>query len=172
MPLTRRQRMRRAALICCHFLRNLAFYRAGWQHGHLRKNSQFWRNANGNFIDICVLEWCKIFADERGAHFWRTIIAEPDQFFPGLLEFTKQDSDQFNCYVNEMKLYRDKFIAHLDSELVMHIPKMRIGCKCISYFYNYVLAHENDGNDFPDAPPSAYHYYKMFAHQGRTEYLK
>jgi hypothetical protein len=71
--MTRRSRVRRLFILCNHFLRNLAFYRTGWRRGGVdqeptlrRKESQFWVNVNGNFIDICALEWCKLFGDKKG----------------------------------------------------------------------------------------------------------
>ncbi len=66
--MTRRERLRQVKILCCHFLRNLAFYKAGWRKGELIFKDQFWVNANGNFIDVCVLEWCKLFGDKRGQH--------------------------------------------------------------------------------------------------------
>jgi hypothetical protein len=76
---TQRDRVRRAAILCVHFMRNLAYYRAGWavRVGHsgrsgsshrvlLRNDSQFWRTVNGNCLDACILEWCKLFAEPRG----------------------------------------------------------------------------------------------------------
>ena len=62
--LTKRDLRRRSVLLCVLFLRNLAYYRTGQgQHGaHLLHPSEptvnFWRQANSNFIDMCVLDWC------------------------------------------------------------------------------------------------------------------
>jgi hypothetical protein len=69
-PLTPVERQRRVVRLCCSFMRNLAFHRAGMQ-GEVQFNlfarthpqGAFWREAHGNFIDICVLDWCKLFAD-------------------------------------------------------------------------------------------------------------
>jgi hypothetical protein len=64
---------RRVVTLCRHFVANLAYYRTGWteKHRHLLdyRNDNFWRVVNGNFFDICVLEWCKLFADEKGKHY-------------------------------------------------------------------------------------------------------
>ncbi|MFL9998747.1 hypothetical protein PQR34_45335, partial [Paraburkholderia sediminicola] len=84
--MTRRQRLRRAGILCCHFLRNLAFYKAGWKKGEPIRAGQFWINANGNFLDICVLEWCKLFADKKAKQGWRRVVSDPITFYAGLLE--------------------------------------------------------------------------------------
>src|SRR5271165_4315169 len=71
LAINRTERLRRVLVLCCYFVQNLAFYRAGWDNKIFRRyRSQFWVTANGNFLDHCVLEWCKLFGDERGEHYW------------------------------------------------------------------------------------------------------
>src|SRR4030042_2854823 len=153
--MTREQRLRRVAIICCHCLQNIGFYRAGWRRGSLVFKGQFWINVNGNFIDICVLEWCKLFGDSRGKHYWRKVISDPTAFFNGFLQKLGMTEDELNAYVNKMKGYRDKFIAHLDSEEIMNIPRLDVAKNSISYLYNYLLTHEDEGDYFIDAPKDA-----------------
>ncbi|WP_136524546.1 hypothetical protein [Geomonas ferrireducens] len=83
--MTRSQHLRRVAILCCHCLRNLAFYKAGWHNGKSKLKGQFGRNVNSNFLDIAVLEWCKLFADTRGKHFWRKAISGDVSFQNSLL---------------------------------------------------------------------------------------
>ncbi len=170
--MTRRQRLRRVGILCLHFLRNLAFYKAGWRKGELIFKDQFWVNANGNFIDICVLEWCKLFSDKRGLQSWRKVVTDQTAFFAELLHAVGQTEGEFDSYVEEMKTYRDKFVAHLDSEEVMNIPKLRIARKSVSFLYGYLLANEEEDNCFHDAPPKASHFYRLFYSQGRKVYSK
>jgi hypothetical protein len=77
--MTDTERRRRVILLCCSFARNLAFYRAR-ESGKARAllsashpQASFWRQANGNFLDICVLEWCKLFGDKKGKHHWSRV---------------------------------------------------------------------------------------------------
>jgi len=70
-------------------------------------------NVNGNFLDICVLEWCKLFGDPCGKHYWGKIISDRMGFFQGLLNELKMSESEFNAYVTEMRAYRDKYVAHL-----------------------------------------------------------
>ena len=81
----RKKRNRRVGIICLHCLRNLAFYKAGWRGNELIIKDQFWVNVNGNFLDICVLEWCKLFGELNGKHYWRKIISDPINFYRGLI---------------------------------------------------------------------------------------
>ena len=61
-------------------MRNLAFHRVGhefpigWKEEPLEPTADFWITLNGNFFDTCVLEWCKLFGEQRGKHFWKRIV--------------------------------------------------------------------------------------------------
>lgn len=168
--MTRRQRLRRVGILCCHFLRNLAFYRAGWRGGELRRQDLFWINVNGNFLDVAVLEWCKLFGDKWGQQSWRKVITDHEAFMAGLLASVKMTEAEFGAYIDEMKTYRDKFVAHLDELAVANIPRLRVARKCVSYLYDYLRAHEQEEDCFHDAPPSAAVFYRDIAVQGRQEY--
>lgn len=168
--MTRKQRLRRAGILSCHCLRNLAFYKAGWQDGKLIFKDQFWVNANGNFLKICVMEWCKLFGDVSGAHYWAKVISQPKDFFNGLLQGINITETEFNAYIKEMRTYRDKFIAHLDSDMIMHIPKLDVARKSAAYLYDYLLAKEDEGDFFLDAPSKASTFYQRFLKEGKSVY--
>lgn len=55
MPLTRRERLRRVTLLCCHFIRNLAYYRVAHRGEPRSPNRDFWVTVDGNFrIRACL----------------------------------------------------------------------------------------------------------------------
>jgi hypothetical protein len=109
-------------------MRNLAYYRVGgqyptgWKAPPLQRIASFWRIVNGNFIDACVLEWCKLLGDPKGQHYWERVVRDTGKFKADLLKHLKFSESEFDGFRAEMREYRDKFIAHLDSELVMNIP--------------------------------------------------
>lgn len=176
-PLTREERLRRVALVCCHFLRNLAFYRAGWRYDiNLGKRSprttdQFWVNANTNSLDICVLEWCKVFGEKNGKHRWSSIVSDP-QFQQKLFQRLRLTEDQFNAYVKQMRDYRDWFIAHLDNERTMFPPRMRIARQSIAFLYDHLVHVEDTVNALHNAPQSAAQFYAFWFRQGRQVYFE
>lgn len=148
-PLTRRERLRRTAQLCGHCIRNLAYYRAGRNGGDLRfeRRSRIHSTINGNFLDIMVLEWLKLFvATEQ--HCWQNVVTDRTQFLSGLLAHLNCTEAQFNDFINEMRTYRDKFVAHLDSRRQMDIPLMDVAKNSAIYFHRYLLTHENDGNPY------------------------
>ena len=177
MLLSREERLGRVAIVCCHFLRNLAFYRAGWRfdahHGERshRTADQFWVNANSNSLDTCVLEWCKLFGDKKGNHRWGRVVSDP-QFLSKLLQRLKLTEDQFNAYAKQMRDYRDWFIAHLDDERIMYPPHLRVARRSIAFLYDYLRQVEDTTNTLRDARQSASQFYSFWFRQGRQAYFE
>jgi hypothetical protein len=135
----RSERLRRVIMLCGSFVRNLAYYRVGWseEHKHLlaMNNGDFWRVVNGNFIDTCVLEWCKLFGESKGEFHWKKIISDPVSFKVGLLLQAGLDEDGFNREINIFREYRDKWVAHLDTERAGFIPALEIAKKAVWFYY-------------------------------------
>lgn len=46
----------------------------------------------------------------------------------------------FNSLLDEIRVYRDKFVAHLDDEHVMRIPTLDTALKCVFFLYAHVRA--------------------------------
>lgn len=177
--MTRRDRVRRVFILCNHFLRNLAFYRAGWRRGGVdqeptlrRRENQFWRNVNANFIDLCVLEWCKVFGDAKGKHHWSKAITSQAEFEQQLLNRLRMTREQFAAYIAEMRRYRDKFVAHLDDEPIMYLPRLRPAKSSAAFLYHYLLSNENDGDFFPENTPPAWRMYLLWVNTGRYVYAQ
>jgi hypothetical protein len=148
----------------------LAYYRAGWHENALVYDNDFWKTANGNFLDICILEWCKLFGDERGKQYWGKVITEKRQFFEGLLDEIGLSRGELETYVKEMREYRDKFVAHLDSDLVMDIPELSFAQKSASHLYDYLLANEDESDFFHGLPKGASSYYDHALKEGQSVY--
>lgn len=105
--------------------------------------ASFWRVTNGNFLDACVLEWCKLFAEARnGEHFWRRIVTDPAAFETQLYTNIGVTHAEFDSLIERMRHYRDKFVAHLDSDHVMHIPTLSDAEAAVSFYHRHVAVHE------------------------------
>jgi len=170
--MTRSARARRAGKLCCHFLRNLAFYQSWFDADQPFKDKQFWVNANGNFLDIAVLEWCKLFADTKGKHHHSKALEDPAQFKLDLLVKLGLTDAQFEEYSESFKVYRDKFLAHLDEENIMNIPHMKISRRSAKFLYQRLLEQEAGTATFADAPASAKKVYEKFLAEGMKAYEK
>lgn len=146
-------RPRRAALLCYHFARNLACYRAGWNaKKFIFPESEIWATINSNFLDIAVLEWCKLFADNKAYHSWRKVVVDPESFLPQLISDFGAKHKDWDLYLIKMRTYRDKFLAHLDREKRMHPPPMDLAEFATRYLYDTMRAEQNASifNELPD----------------------
>jgi hypothetical protein len=147
-PLTPAERQRRVVQLCSSFLRNLAFFCAGLQ-GEVQRilltpphpQFEFWREAHVNFLDICVLEWCKLFADRKSEHHWRRVIDDHGRFEADLYATLSVTVDEFAKLIEKAKHYRDKFVAHLDEERTMHPPKLDLPKKSVVFLYGRLVPH-------------------------------
>lgn len=168
--MNQRTRVRRVGLLCCHMVRNVAYYQAGRPNGELVSQEDFWCNANSNFLDIAVLEWCKLFGEWNGKHHWRKVVPEPTEFPTALHEGIGITQAEFDAHKSEMKDYRDKFVAHLDSECRMQIPRLTIAVD--STIFLFTLLRTEFEEFLPDAPQNLRQFYEQRIDYGRRFYPK
>jgi hypothetical protein len=157
--MSRKDRLRRVVTLCSAFARNLAYYRVGRTEKYRRLFNpaktatwNFWRMANSNSLDMCVLDWCKLFADRKGAHHWGKIVTDPPTFKTGLLVYLGVDETTFQKEINRMLHYRDKFVAHLDSDHIMNIPSFDVAKKAVWFYHAHVVRHEAKAGDLAGLP--------------------
>jgi hypothetical protein len=157
-PMARRDRLRRVSLVCAEFARNLAYYRVGQsQSGSAllamsHPQAGFWRQSNGNFLDLCILAWCKLLGDHKGRHFWRRIVADAVAFESGLLAHLNMTNEEFGVVVDAIRHYRDKFVAHLDSDLVMQIPTLSAAQSAVWFYHDYIVRYEATAGELNGLP--------------------
>jgi hypothetical protein len=155
----REKRLRRVALLCCSFARNHAYYLAGWDGKKTKAKNEFWVTVQGNFIDIAVLEWLKLFGDHNDKHHWKKVVEDKDLFRQEMFVKCKITESEFAQARKSLKDYRDKFIAHLDSEEIMHIPVLDVPLKLVKYYYEYI-ANELGEAGLRDLPDDVEDYYQ------------
>jgi hypothetical protein len=161
-------RVRGVGQLCFHCTRNIAYYRAGWMGKNFVSNDDFWVNANSNFLDIAVLEWCKLFTDTKGKHYWTKVVPKSETFMSSLYADIGITEGDFDACYKEMQTYRDKFVAHLDAERRMQIPKLTIAFDTVVFLYSVVRTAYPDY--LHDAPLDLKAFYnERFAH-GRIRY--
>ena len=124
--------------------RNLAYYKAGMKSLDLSGPSDFWRTIVGDLIDISVLEWCKLFGDKGSKHSFYKLTPEPDDFLFSMCNAIGISGDDFVQCQTELRRYRDKFVAHLDSDHTMYIPKMVNPHKMVVFYFNYLMGRYRD----------------------------
>jgi hypothetical protein len=171
MALSVRERTRRTVILCGHCLRNIAFYRAGWRNYKPRITRQFWISANGSAMDLALLEWCKLFADWKGKHHWSKTVTDKNGFTSGLYSRLRMTEAQFADYVETMKRPRDKFIAHLDEDAMMKLPRLRPARASAAYLHDALLTGKDTQQWFLNEEQSlAREIYAMLYKHAVTEY--
>jgi hypothetical protein len=154
-PLPLEERRLNVVSLCCSFMRNLGFHSAGMQPEVQRNlltpthQGAFWREAHVNFIDICVLDWCKLFVDRTkgkrrkgrkgeqdwGEHHWRRVVNEPDRFGEDLCTTLGVTAAQFDDLIAKVKDYRNTFVAHRDEDRMAHLPMLELPKKAIAFLH-------------------------------------
>jgi hypothetical protein len=165
-----RKRLRWTAILCCHAIANMASYRGGLRGKNVAKTGDFWKRANGNFMDIATLEWCKLFADRRGFHSWRKVVSDPVAFEAELLAHLGTTAADFDTYIDSVRAYRDKFVAHLDDDPKAKYPVLDVAIASTKFLYTYLLAHEDGGNYFEGLPRNLQSGYQVAFAQAAKAY--
>ena len=107
----------------------------------------------------------------RGKHYWRKIISDPTSFYSGMLHELNIEEANLDALINEMRKYRDKFVAHLDSDEKMYIPSnLTLAQKSVAYLYDYIRANEDEGDFFNDAPRKASTFSEHHLRYGKSVY--
>lgn len=170
--MTRRGQVRRTAILCCHCLRSMAFFVAARPNGGCPFVEQFWITTSNNCLDIAVLEWCKLFADPKGKHHWSKVIRIREPFIKGLMDAMTLTEPFFDTYIKEMRTYRDKFVAHLDTDERMNIPNLRAAQRSAVYLLDYLRENEDEGGVLDSAPRDAIAFYRQFLEEGKAVYAR
>jgi hypothetical protein len=154
-PLTPEERQRRVVRLCCMFMRSLAFFRAGLQpevppklFARTHPQGWFWRGVHGNFMDMCVLDWCKLFADYKSEHHWHRVVDDRVRFKKDLCAALGIRSAEFTKMIKEVEHYRNKFVAHLDEERVMRFPKWELPKKAVAFLHEHLAQQAHSHEDW------------------------
>jgi hypothetical protein len=153
------KRIRRVIILCCSFAKNLAYSRGfsddadqalkASSHPH----ADVWRVATNNFLDVAVMEWCKLMADPKDRHYWGNVVNNPKEFETELLSAVAMTGAEYDAYKVSMRRYRDKFLAHLDDDEVMHIPQLDPARKAVWVYYSAIVS-QSDRESFHGYPAS------------------
>ena len=158
----RTKRLRRVGILCCHFARNYAYYKAGWEKDQFKRKEQFWISLNNNFLDICVLEWYKLFGNHKDKHHWKKVMNHDKDFKQRMFEKLKIKQTDLDKVHGIIMAYRDKFVAHLDSEETMNIPMLEEALNMVFFYYSEVKKICGSTSDWPTSLEEFYE--KHFKH--------
>ena len=104
----------------------------------------FWRLIYGDFSDIAVLEWCKLFGSDDEEHqplHWKNMVSDQVQFRNDLFSRLRIYESKWRSYWGEMKRYRDQSVAHHDlrrSE-IKNYPKFDLALEAAYFYYEFIV---------------------------------
>jgi len=102
--------------------------------------------VNGNCLDHCVLEWCKLFG-RKDAHCWRKIVTDPVEFEADLLRHLALERAEFQAVADKVHYYRNNFVAHLTSDKFMDIPVLDVVRAATWFYHTHVVNKEVEFGD-------------------------
>jgi hypothetical protein len=158
MKITSTQRVLGVQRLSVHFVRNLAFYRAARnaEKNRLTPNTKFWRIIDGDFVDVAILDWCKLLGEKPSAlmknapkspsrYGWEHVIGttmgeDPGLFRAALLRHLGMNEDEFEKHRIQVRVFRDKFVAHLDDAEEYIVPNFDVPLKAVLFMFEYVTA--------------------------------
>jgi hypothetical protein len=160
-------------------MRNLALHRAGLQ-AEVREyllnpnhpQGEFWVQAHGNFLDACVLEWWKLFADYNGEHHWHRVVDDRACFGRDLYA-TRVSRVEFNKTIADVERYRNKFVAHLDEEREMDCPDLEAAKKAVVFLHErlaQLIASREEWRGLPVSAEELEFVFKRASQQAESVY--
>jgi hypothetical protein len=178
LPLSRDERLRRVVILCSDFTRNFAYYRAAHKRREAWEAKPFWRTVSNNFLVQCILDWCKLFVDKKrvkktavfGEHHWKSIVSDPSAFEVALFRHMQFDALNLDGLTRKIGHYRNKFVAHIDTERVMHVPELTPAWRGVCLYHEYVLKYETESGDFWNLPNDLRHYSEFCMSEGQWVY--
>lgn len=172
-PLSKQERLRRLILVCCSALRNFAYYRTGWDGGRAQFHGELLKTANGNFVDMGVMEWCKLYGDNDQNYHWSMMLPDVDhrrRFKLGLLEHLGCGRADWNTYQRDVIAYRNNFLAHLNDHRKFKVPKLEVAIASTVYYAEFMIAEFDDGRTYGTLPRNLSAYYEHCLTEGLALY--
>jgi hypothetical protein len=139
-----------------------------------RPRLNFWNVIYGNFLDIAVIEWSKLFGyDRKQPTQWRTLVPEAEHadFQLDLVRAVGLSRQEWHDYQDEIKTYRDKRAAHhassLDPDLPTNFPRFDVALKAARFYYDWILKRMQDRGETHHYPLDLDDYCRIFSEQAR-----
>lgn len=90
-------------------------------------------------LDLAVLDWCHAFGQQNDALHWKKVFSDEEETFRESMLTTMEVSlDEFNHFRGQMKVYRDKDLAHLELHNISMIPAMNKAMHSMAFYYHRI----------------------------------
>ena len=89
---------------------------------------------------------------ERAVHHWRKIVSDLAKFEADLLAHLDLTAEEFKQLIDTVRVYRNKFIAHLDELNEMTPPMLDLLAKAIWFYHAHIVTKEVQPGDLAGIP--------------------
>jgi hypothetical protein len=121
---------------------------------------------------MCVLEWCKLFADKKGRFYWEKIVTSPQDFKAALFLKLGLQEEEFQDYISKMLDLRDKVIAHSDLVRTGYVPQLDIAKEAIWFYHWYFVNREAEREDLSQLPTDIEKGYQECEDEAKAVYYR
>jgi len=100
----------------------------------------FWRLIHGSFLDLPVLDWCKIFGSNAEPTHWKDVVSDISKFRNEMFSHLNITKDEWNEYWFQMKNYRDELVAHYEPNYNSETyPDLELAFKSSCFYHDYLV---------------------------------
>lgn len=119
--------------------RNIAYYKSLYKYkDNFRQD--YWILIFNNFLDIAVLEWCKVFGSRAEKTHWSHHIQNEDKFRQEILNHLNLSRKEWGKYWESMKSYRDSVVAHHESNPnFTNYPNLDYALVSCYFYYEIII---------------------------------
>ncbi len=155
----REKLLRRVALKCADFARQLSYHEALANHVH-GCGQNFWIYMFNNTINLAALDWFNLFGYHNDDLHWKRVVPDVDGFRQSLLRHMDMTEDEWKAYRETIKDYRDKDVAHIEVVPVSNVPKMQGALTSTAFYYSVVLKELSGFRDYSRWPQALEEYHQ------------
>lgn len=159
--------LRRVALKCADFARQLSYHRALAEHEH-DFTQNFWIYMHNNAIDLAVLDWFHLFGYQNDDLHWKKVVNDVPAFGSQLFQSLQMTEDDWKTYRETIKDYRDKDVAHIEVRPISQVPSMALALQAVALYYSMVLAELYTFRDYGGWPRQLEEYHVKSLEQSKV----
>lgn len=100
--------------------------------------NNFWHEVSQNAMDLAVLDWCHLYGQRKDVLHWSKVFPDDTTFKDRMLASVGATDPEWTQYLNDMKRYRDKDIAHLEIQRITMRPAMAIAIDSTAFYFSEV----------------------------------
>ena len=129
---------------------------------------EFWIATHNAFLDLAILDWCKLFTETSGVHHWRASVIDYAGFERSFFASSGLSDEQFAHYCDNLRTYRNRFLAHLDKHNAHRLPTLTVARVSTKALLHWLVCVEDHSGILSDAPSDPEQFYSACFHQARA----